>query len=297
MLVPIDRYHHLAWLVGSVLTLVGTALVATFVVSVAIGVEPLADTVLRLEGPGVLIFASVGAFALPLGLSLFRRDAATSARLRIAAGALGLLAVLRLVAFLSADLRAAVGLVPLIEAGVLGAIAWVGLWVRPEGEAPIEIHMALELEVPATAAWHVLADRFGDVAEFSSGLASSSLDGPVGVGVVRTCETHAFGPFAAARITEELAELDPGAMRLRYVAGGGLPRFIPSSQNRWSVEALGPQRCRVRSHASVELRWWALPLAPLLGWSIRGEVERFGRDLREHVERGVVPACGIAATP
>lgn len=286
MQVDTVTYHRLAKSVGTLLTLMGIGLAAVFATFIATGTNLLAQGPVDLGGPGLLVLATIGAFTLPLGLSLFSGDAATSARLRIAGVALGLMALIRLAAFLHGDMRAALGITPLVEFFVLGAVGLVAYGVRPKTESPINIHTELELDAPAAEAWRVLAEEFGDVASYASGVRASSMDGVPAVGAVRTCETPAFGPFPALHITEELTEFDRGAMRYAYVAGGELPAMIPSSTNRWSVEALGADRCRVKSHASINLRWWALPLAPLLGRSIRSQVTTFGEDLRRRVEAG-----------
>lgn len=288
------NFRLLTHSIGALLALMGSGLLAVFLVYLATGVSPLAGTPIG-DGLGLLVLATIGAFALPVGLSLWSRSSPASANLRIAAFALGLMAVLRLAAMLSPDIRAAAGLTPLIEFFVLGGIAALALWVRPEDEAAIEITTTIDIDAPAAAAWNVLAERFDEVATFSRGLESSMLDRPVGIGATRTCETKPFGPFAAARLTEELVEFSPAAMRFSYVAGGELPAFIPGSKNRWSIQAMGPGQCRAISHASIELLWWAVPFAPFLGWTIRSEVGRFGEDLRNRVENGPALAHGVVA--
>ncbi len=288
MRISVPAYHRLAKLVGLVLTLMGVSLSAVFALFLWTGHNPVASTTLVLDRAGLLLMATIGAFALPLGLSLFSADSAASARLRIAAYALGFMALLRLGAFANADMRLALGIAPLVEFFVLGGIGLLAHWVRPENESPIDIHMEVDLEAPASEAWRVLGEAFGEVVKYARGVQSSSLDGELGVGAVRSCETPGFGPFASAHITERLIEFDPSSMKYTYVAGGDLPRMIPASKNRWSIQALGADRCRVRCHASIDLLWWALPVAPLLGWAIRSEVIRFGEDLRHRVEKGAV---------
>ncbi|MBX2800973.1 MAG: SRPBCC family protein [Myxococcales bacterium] len=270
--------------VGTVLALGGAGLLALFPVFLATGFHPLAD-VTGGDPLGALILSTVGALAFPLGAALFLRP--TSALLRLTAVALGGIALLRLLAMASPEIRAVVGNAPLVEFIVLGGVAALCLWLRPAGESPIELRSTFDVDAPAERVWHVLAEQFADVGAFARGVRSSVMDGPVGVGAVRTCESEAFGPFASSRVTEELVTFSPEAMRFTYVAGGELPRFIPSSTNRWSVESLGVGRSRVSSHASIDLVWWAVPFAPLLGFSIGSAVTTFGEDLRHRVEQGV----------
>ncbi|MEM7154582.1 MAG: SRPBCC family protein [Myxococcota bacterium] len=295
MKVTIATYHRLARLIGGLLTLMGLGLTAVFVMFTWTGENPLVGSALTLDGPGLLIMASIGAFALPLGLSLLFTDAATSARLRIAACALGLMALLRLVAFANPEIRAAVGLAPIVEFFVLGGLGFVAFGLRPDNESPIEMRIEIEVDAPASEAWQVLGEQFGDVGQWASSLRSSQLDRSPGVGAVRTCELTGFGPFSAGRISEELLEFDPAAMRFIYAARTGLPRMFHAAKNRWSVEAVDDHHCRVRSHASIDLHWWALPLATWLGWGIRSGVDRFTEELRHRVERGTAHPRKAAA--
>lgn len=282
------HYFHLAKGVGLLVTLMGLGTLAVFVSYVATGQNALAADLPELGGVGLLLMASLGAFALPLGASLFGRDPATAKRVRIAAGALALLAVLRLLAYLHPELRATLGVAPLVEFFVLGAIALVALSVRPDDEAAIELRTSVEVEAPAEEVWRVLADDFGDVGAFASSLRASSLDGPVEVGATRVCEVAAVGPFPPRTMNEKLVQLDPRRMKLAYEAGAGMPAVIRSATNRWSVEPLGDGRCRAHSRASIEVAWWALPLAPLFRMSIGKELRQFGEELRLHVEQGAL---------
>jgi len=286
MKITVANYYRLATSIGILLTLMGLGLTGVFANFVLTGANPLAAPPAALNGPGLLIFASIGAFALPLGLSLLSGDSTTSTKLRIAAGALGLMALLRLSAFASADMRAVVGITPLVEFFVLGSIATVAYLLRPNNESPIELRTEVELDVPAAQAWHVLGEEFGSIGDWASGLRSSSLDRPVEVGAMRTCELRAFGPFPSGRIVEELLEFDRDAMKFAYAPTSGMPPMFNEAVNRWSVEPLGNDRCRVWSHASVDVRWWALPLATFFGNRIRASVGTFAEEMRHRIEKG-----------
>ncbi|MCO4747087.1 MAG: SRPBCC family protein [Proteobacteria bacterium] len=283
MTLSIDRFHLFARLVGALLTLMGTGLLAVFGAYYIAGLNLLAPAIL-LDPAGVLILATVGAFQVPLGLSLLGRDARTSFRLRVAAGAFAGMGALRLMAFAQPEMQATLGVTPLIEGLLFSGIAGLALVLRPEGESPIEIVREFDIPAPAAEVWHVVGTRFDQLADYASGVRAVEMEGPVCVGATRTCHSEPFGPFDSARINETLVEFDPAGMRLTYTADGELPSFIPSSRNRWSVQAVGPSRCRVRSHASVDLVWWATPFAPLLGWFISGAVDQFGVDLGRRME-------------
>ncbi len=296
MKITAANYRRLAKFVGILLTLMGLGLAAVFANFVVTGANPLARPPASLNGPGLLIFASIGAFALPLGLSLLTADTATSTKLQIAAGALGLMALLRLSAFASPDMRAMVGMTPLVEFFVLGSIGTLAYFLRPDDESPIELRTELELDVPASEAWRVLGEEFGSVGDWASGLRSSSLDREVEVGALRTCELRAFGPFPSGQIIEELLEFDREAMKFTYAPTSGMPPMFEKAENRWSVEPLGNDRCRVRSHASVDVRWWALPLANFFGGRIRSSVGTFAEEMRHRIETGQAHPRKLAMT-
>jgi hypothetical protein len=287
MKITVANYHRLAKSVGLLLSLTGFGLLAVFANYTLTGANPLAAAPLRLNGAGLLIFASIGAFALPLGMSLFSADSSTSTKLQLAAGALGFMALIRGAAFANPEVRALVGNAPLVEFFVLGSIALLAYFLRPDNEYPIELRTEVELEVAANQAWSVLGEEFGSIGDWASGLRSSSLDRDVEVGALRTCELRAFGPFPSGQIIEELLEFDRDAMNFAYAPTSGMPPMFESATNRWSVESLGAQRCRVRSHASIDLQWWALPLAKFFGRGIRSEIDAFAEEMRHRIEKGV----------
>ncbi|MBX2800856.1 MAG: SRPBCC family protein, partial [Myxococcales bacterium] len=72
----------------------------------------------------------------------------------------------------------------------------------------MEMRRTIEMEASADQAWQVLGERFGDIAQWSSTLATSSLQGTLGVGATRVCQGTGFGPFPPGEVTEELVEFD-----------------------------------------------------------------------------------------
>jgi hypothetical protein len=159
----------------------------------------------------------------------------------------------------------------------------------------VELRVAAEIAAPAAAAWRVLGERFGQVGEWATPIIASSLDGEPAVGAVRTCRVSAFGPIAPGEVKERLVAFDAAAMSLAYEAAAGMPRFIASAVNRWSVQPLGEARCLVRSHATVELRG---PMA-LLGFALTRRMEAEGarvlEELRHMVEHGRPHTRKVAA--
>lgn len=124
-------YDRVAKGVGVMLTAMGASLLLMFCVFAATGINPVDAVLPGLGGLGLMIFASVGAFALPVGAVLLKGGPAAEGHLRIAAIALGLMALVRLVAFGNLEIRTIVGIMPLAEFFGLGSIALVVLFVRP----------------------------------------------------------------------------------------------------------------------------------------------------------------------
>lgn len=151
----------------------------------------------------------------------------------------------------------------------------------------MEFHTDIEIDASADEAWQVLGEQFGDIAEWSATLATSHLVGDLGVGATRSCEGTGFGPFPPGVVTEKLTLFDRQARALTYEANTGLPPFVLTAMNRWTIESLGPERCRVHSHATVQLAWWARPLGFLMPWMMRGDMDRFSEEMRHRIERGV----------
>lgn len=160
----------------------------------------------------------------------------------------------------------------------------------------MDMHTEAIVDAPAARAWKVLGEEFGSIGLWSTAVDSSHVSGEVDVGAVRTCEIARTGPFSG-RFTEELTLYDPEAMAFTYVATSGLPRFMTTAMNRWTIEALDGQRCRVRSRATLALVWWMRPLGPLMRWAMRRDMHRFVEEMRHRIEQGSVhPRKRLALT-
>lgn len=150
----------------------------------------------------------------------------------------------------------------------------------------MEIEVEVVVDAPASAAWAVIGPRFGDIGEWAASIESSSLDGDPRVGAERACRIPRIGPIAAGVIGERLLVFDPMAMTLTYEAVAGLPAFIGRALNRWSVLPDGDRQCRVRTHATLELRG----AMRLVGFAIRRHMRRVGvralEELRYYIEEG-----------
>jgi len=150
----------------------------------------------------------------------------------------------------------------------------------------MDMHFHIDIDAPASEAWRVLGEEFGAIGDWGVGIAASELIGDLGVGAGRTCEGEGWGPFPAGTVTEELYHFDREAMEFSYRATSGLPWFLTQGLNRWSIEALGPERCIVRSHATIGMVWWMWPLAPLMLLMTRSALKQLKEEVKYTVEHG-----------
>ncbi|MEN0068522.1 MAG: SRPBCC family protein [Myxococcota bacterium] len=147
----------------------------------------------------------------------------------------------------------------------------------------MDLHSEIPLDVPAKEAWAVLGAQFGDIGQWATSIQRSHLDRPLDEGAVRTCEIQGFGPIGAATIHERLTHFDPSTMAFTYEVVSGLPPMFRRAINRWRIHPDGPTRCRVTSHATVTLVWWAAPF----GWWIRRQFASGSRDVSRDLEHRV----------
>jgi hypothetical protein len=98
------------------------------------------------------------------------------------------------------------------------------------------------------------------------------------------CET---GIRALPRVTETIVGFDGANRTLTYQATAGLPAFVTTARNTWTITALSATQCRVDIAAEFTTHG-------ILGWLARtvilARVLRDGRhlldDLRHYIETG-----------
>lgn len=150
----------------------------------------------------------------------------------------------------------------------------------------MELHNEMVVNAPAAAAWAVLGERFGQIAEWAVPITASSMEGEPRIGAVRTCHIARFGPVAPGAIKERLIAFDAQARSFAYEAVEGMPRFIARAVNRWSVHARDEKSCIVRTHATLELRGAAVLLGRLLKWKMQADGGRVFEELQHRIEHG-----------
>jgi Polyketide cyclase / dehydrase and lipid transport len=150
----------------------------------------------------------------------------------------------------------------------------------------VDLRAEVVIDAPAAAAWAVLGERFGQIGEWAAPITSSCLDGEAMVGATRTCHFAGFGPFKAGTLTERLVEFDPGAMTLAYESVDGMPSFVKSARNRWTVQPRSAASCLVRTHATLELQGPVRLLQFVVRRRLQADGARVLDELRYQVEHG-----------
>ncbi|WP_211695429.1 SRPBCC family protein [Mycobacterium spongiae] len=150
----------------------------------------------------------------------------------------------------------------------------------------MELHTEIAINAPASTAWEVLGTQFGEIADWTATIGSSTLEGQLGVGAVRSCQSNGFGPLPVGAVTEEITHFDSEAMELAYVATSGLPPFLREARNSWTIVPNGASRCVATSHARLVLAPWARPLGAIARLQVRRLLRQVGEELAFRVERG-----------
>ncbi|CAM2010116.1 SRPBCC family protein [Acanthopleuribacter pedis] len=144
----------------------------------------------------------------------------------------------------------------------------------------MELILKTPVVVPAAEAWRLLGEAFGDVAEWTSFLKASSLDGPLREGVLRTCAPQkGFGPFSPGQVIERLVLFRPETMMFEYEVVTGLPGIVKSARNRWTIQAVAADRCLIRSHAVIEFGGFARLFTPLLKVMMLRDLRKVHREM------------------
>jgi len=150
----------------------------------------------------------------------------------------------------------------------------------------MKIKTTIEINATTAATWEILGEQFANVYKWAESILKSTLDGPLDQGAVRTCDIKGVGPVAAGKITEEITLLDRESHSLTYNVTSGAPGLMKSIENAWSIETISDDRCAVTSNATFELKWWALPMLPLMRISLVRALRSFAGELKTRVEAG-----------
>lgn len=152
----------------------------------------------------------------------------------------------------------------------------------------MELRNEIVVDASADRVWRVLGERFMHVAEWAAPISSSC---PVGdhaprAGATRACTIAPFGPIRSGVIRERLTRFDPDARSFEYEAVEGMPRFVASAVNRWSVTRVDDARSRVCIHATLRLRGPMAVFGCVLRWQFTAAGAKVAEELKHFVETG-----------
>ena len=148
----------------------------------------------------------------------------------------------------------------------------------------MDIINKFDIDAPINAAWQLLGEEFGEVSGWADPVTASSLDGPLGEGVTRTCDIKAIGPIAAGEVTETLSEFSRQKKVLTYVIETGRPPFLTHMQNRWTLEGRDATSSIANSTVSYRLTWWAMPFAPVIAIMLKKTIKPLLAQFRDAVQ-------------
>ena len=143
----------------------------------------------------------------------------------------------------------------------------------------MNIHTTVDIAASADQAWALLGEGFGRWADWAPGIDSSALEGPLAEGVFRVNQTPSLGT-----VRQELVRFDRDAQALAYEMRSTLPPMFSRLRNDWTVEALGPDRCRLRGDALFVLTPAAAPMRPQLEGKMGIVLEVFANAFRDQLE-------------
>lgn len=152
----------------------------------------------------------------------------------------------------------------------------------------MDIRLHTDIDAPPNQVWDILGERFMHVGEWAAPISHSCAvsESRPSSGAVRECRTVGIGPIPPGRVRERLTAFDPTSRSLAYEAAAGLPGFIVSAVNRWSIEPQAAERSRVHMHASFVLRGFARAMSPLMRWQMTREGRQVLGDLKYFAEHG-----------
>lgn len=147
----------------------------------------------------------------------------------------------------------------------------------------MKISKEITVNVSVDKAWDLIGENFGGAGDFSSVLHGSHLEGELDVGAKRVCD---LGKKKTA--VETIIQFDRQARVLTYVLSEGLPPFMMRAQNKWEVIEKGPNTTVLRITPIMDIKWWGLPLVPLMMVSVGPLLTRFLEEAKHLLETGTL---------
>ncbi len=148
------------------------------------------------------------------------------------------------------------------------------------------------IAAPPEIVWALVGPGFARVGEWatvvtdSHPLGETQADGSPSTGRACTIAEAGFD-----QLVEEIVSYEPGDRRLTYRATNGMPAFVDSAINTWSVIERGAGESVFTMDIDVTVSRRARLLAPALGLYLRWFATRTGKDLQVLAETGTVSSA------
>jgi len=139
------------------------------------------------------------------------------------------------------------------------------------------------VDVPTKVVWRAVVEKFGETGQWTSLLLSSKMEGDVAVGNRRVC-VQTSGGVVAERITK----IDNDNMVLKYDLTEGAPKVVSYGGNTWSVTPVGGNKSIVAMQPNLKLKWWAVPMRPMLVLGLKSSMPKVLEEFKFWVETGEV---------
>lgn len=141
--------------------------------------------------------------------------------------------------------------------------------------------------------WVVMGERFADIADWSTSVLESSLDGPLEAGSTRTCKL-APTPAGLDTIQETLTAFDRDRRMFGFDIVAGLPGFMRKLRSEWRLEEAGPGRTRAINTLTIEVKWYMSPMLPIIRSQFGRTIGLFMKEIESVASRGGATPMAMA---
>lgn len=150
----------------------------------------------------------------------------------------------------------------------------------------ITVKKQLTINAPSNKVWSVLALQFENVGDWATGIAKSRINEnaitPAGANVGgRICSVPGFGD-----LTEEFTNYDADKLTFSYEAVQGMPFFVKSARNTWTLTPKGNQTI-VDMHLTAETNFFpGMLMSPFMKKQFNAQGQETIDDLKYFIENG-----------
>lgn len=144
----------------------------------------------------------------------------------------------------------------------------------------MQVKTVTTVDVSADRSWSIIAEQFGDAADWASSLSSSRLDREqIEVGATR------IGQLGKRELREEVTRLDRDGRVFAYELIDP-PGPVRAATNTWTITEIGSDRSKIESEMSLSLHWLAIPFTLLIGFGLKRQIASAIEEFRTFAETG-----------